>query len=159
HDHRQLDIRFPGRLDHASSQHVDARNAAKDIDEHGAHALVAQQNFKRVRDLVGAGAAAYVQKVGGQAARIFDDVHGGHRQAGAVHHAAHAAVELDVVEVVFRRLYFERIFLGDVAQLAEVRVTEERVIVKGQLGIEREQPPVGATDERIDFHEGCIRFQ
>src|ERR1035441_9819467 len=38
-------------------------------------------------------------------------------------------------------------------------MTEERVIVKGQLGIEREQAAIRATDERIDFYERSIRFQ
>src|ERR1035437_1708656 len=38
-------------------------------------------------------------------------------------------------------------------------MAEERVIVKGQLGVEREQPSVRTTDEGIDLHQRSVRFQ
>src|SRR5260370_35879934 len=38
-------------------------------------------------------------------------------------------------------------------------MTEQRVIVKRQLGVESEQPPVRATNERIDLHQRSVRFQ
>ena len=43
---------------------------------------------KALRDLVGVGAAADVEEIGGAAAGVFDDVHGGHGESGAVDHAA-----------------------------------------------------------------------
>ena len=46
------------------------------------------------------GVAADVQEVGGRAAVQLDDVHGRHGQARAVDHAADAAVQADVVQVV-----------------------------------------------------------
>ena len=64
---------------------------------------------------------------------------------GAVHHAAHVAVELDVVQAVLRGFDFERIFFGDVAQFAQVRVPEHGVVVEIHLGIEREQAAIGAS--------------
>ena len=111
-----------------------------------------------MRHLLGVGAAADVQKIRRHAARILDDVHGGHRQAGAVHHAADVAVELDVVQAVLRGLDFERIFFGDVAQFFQVGMAEQRVVVEIHLGIEREQAAVAAGDERIDFHQRRIGF-
>ncbi len=45
------------------------------------------------------GVAADVQEVGGRAAVQLDDVHGSHGQAGAVDHAADAALQADVVQV------------------------------------------------------------
>src|SRR6266481_529008 len=45
-------------------------------------------------------AAAHIQKICRRAARVLDDVHGGHGQAGAIDHAGHAAIELDVVQAV-----------------------------------------------------------
>jgi hypothetical protein len=55
-------------------------------------------------DLLLGGAAADVEEVGRLAAVQLDDVHGRHRQARAVDHAADVAVELDVVEVVLDEL-------------------------------------------------------
>ena len=44
---------------------------------------------------LGAGAAADIQEVGRLAAKQLDDIHGGHRQPGAVDHAADIAIQLD----------------------------------------------------------------
>ena len=88
-------------LDYSGGERIDAQNAAKNIDQHGTHTLVAQQNFKGVRYLLRICAAAHIQKVGRHAARVFDDVHGGHGQPGAVDQAGNIAIELDVIQVVF----------------------------------------------------------
>ena len=57
---------------------------------------------------------------------------------GAVHHAADVAVELDVVEVELRRLDLERVLLVEVAELLDVGVPEEGVVVEVHLRVERE---------------------
>ena len=66
------------------------------------------------------------RKLAGSAAAQLDDVHRRHGEAGAVDHAADVAVELDVGEVVLRRLDLHRVLLGQVAQLGEVLVAEHR---------------------------------
>ena len=71
-----------------------------------------------MRHLLGTGASADIEKVRRHASRVFNDVHGRHCQAGAVDHAAHVAVEFDVIEAVLRGLNFQRILFGNVAQLA-----------------------------------------
>ena len=48
--------------------------------------------------------AADIKEVRRDAARILNDIHRGHREARAVHHAADVAVELDIVQVVFEAL-------------------------------------------------------
>src|SRR5580658_2414832 len=99
--HGKLDVCLLGSLHDASRQRIHAQNAAKNIDQHGLHAFVAEQNFKCMSDLLGIGAAAYIEKVRRHAASILDDIHRSHRQPSTIHHAAHAAVELDVVQAVF----------------------------------------------------------
>ena len=89
-----LDGRRPRRA--AMRSHAD--DAAEDVDQHGLHLRVGEQDAERVRDLLLRGAAADVEEVRRLAAVELDDVHGRHRQAGAVDHAADVAVELDVVE-------------------------------------------------------------
>ncbi len=118
--------------------------------------LVAEQDFKRVRDLLLVGATAHVEEVRRHAARELDDVHGRHGQPGAVHHAADVAVELDVIQSVLAGFNLERVFLGDVAQLLDVLVAEERVVVEVDLGVERDQAVVLGRDQRIDFHQRSV---
>jgi hypothetical protein len=102
---------------------------------------------------------ANIQKVRRHAARIFNDVHSGHRQAGAIHHAADIAIKLDVVERVLRGLDFQRIFFRNVPQLPQIRMPEEGVVIEVDLCVQRKQPPVGCRDKGIDFKERSVRFE
>src|SRR6185503_1039875 len=111
------------------------QDAAEDVDEDSLHAGIRGEDPEGVLDLLGRGAAADVEEVGRLAARELDDVHGGHGQAGAVHHAPDVAVQLDVVEVVFRGLDIERIFLVDVPQRDHVLVPVQRVVVEVELRV------------------------
>ena len=104
-------------------------------------------------DLLLRRAAAYIEKVRRAAAGILNDVHGGHGQARAVDHAGDGAVELDVVERVLAGFHFERIFFGRIAQRLDVRMAEERVVVEGDLGVEREKLVVLGRDEGIDLDQ------
>src|SRR5580704_3115146 len=108
HHDRQLDVGCTCRTDDAVGQRVDPQDAAKDVDEHCLHVLIAQQDFESMRHLLFVGAAAHVEKVGRHTPCVLNDVHGGHRQAGAVDHAADVAVELDVVQAVLAGLDFKR---------------------------------------------------
>ena len=85
------------------------------------------------------GAAADVEEIGREGAVQLDDVHRRHGEAGAVDHAADIAVQLDVGEVVFRRLDLHRILFGEVAQSLEVGVAELGIIVEADLGVEHQQ--------------------
>ena len=135
--HREPDL--PRRLHDALGEHVAAQDAAEDVDEDRLHRRVGEDDLEGRLHLLGVGAAADVEEVGGLAAGGLDGVHGRHGEAGAVHHAADVAVERDVAEVVLRRLDLARVLLVRVAQLAQVRVAEERVVVEADLGVERDQ--------------------
>src|SRR5215212_8962675 len=152
-DDRHLNADGPGGLDDAARDHVGADDAAEDVDEHGADGRVGEQDAEGRLDPLLRGAAAHVEEVGGLAARELDDVHRRHREPRAVDHAGDVAVELDVVEVELRRLDLQRLLLVEVAQGVEVRVAEHRVVVEGDLGVEREQPPVLRQEERVDLKQ------
>ena len=125
-----LELDLLGRRDDAAGDHVAAHDAAEDVDQDALHAGVGEQDPEgRGHPLLG-GAAAHVQEVGRLAAVVLDDVHGGHGQAGAVDHAADVAVELDVVEVELGGLHLERLLLVEVAQLGDVLVAEQGVVVE-----------------------------
>ena len=91
------------------------------------------------------------RKLAGLAAVQLDDVHRRHGEAGAVDHAADVAVELDVGEVVFRRLDLHRLFFGEVAQLLEVGVAELGIVVEADLGIEHQQLALVGDRQRVDL--------
>ena len=132
-----MDVERAHGFHHAGGQAVAAQDAAENVDQHCAHVGVAEDDLESLAHLLGAGAAAHVEKVGGLAARQLDDVHGGHGQPGAVHHAADVAAELDIVQTMLGGFNFERLFLVQVAQLVQVGVAEEGVVVEVELGVER----------------------
>src|ERR1700744_571932 len=100
-NHGNLHVGLFGRFDHALCQGVDAQDAAKNIDEHGLHVLVREQDLEGVLDLLLISTAAHVEEIRGRAAGILDDVHRRYGQAGAVHHAGDVAVQLDVIQGEF----------------------------------------------------------
>src|SRR5262249_50589084 len=111
-----------------------------------------------VRDALVRGPAADVEEVGGLAPGQLDDVHSRHRQPGAVDHAGDVAVELDVVEVVFRGFDLERRFFVEVAQLRVFFVAVERVVVKIDLRVQRLKLAVFRQQERGDLEERGVPF-
>ncbi len=58
---------------------------------------------------------------------------------------------MDVVERELRGLDLERIFFGEVAELFDVGVLVERVVVEVHLRVEREQVARRRDDERVDL--------
>ena len=96
------------------------------------------------------------RKFAGAIAVELDDVHGRHREAGAVDHAADRAVERDVVEVVFRGLDFLLVFLGQVAQRDDIGMAKQRVAVEADLGVEADELVVLGDDQRIDLEQAHV---
>ena len=89
-------------------------------------------------------------------AGVLDDVHRGHREAGAVDEAADVAVERDVVQAGRGRLELDRVLLVLVLELGPVLVPELRVIVEVDLRIERDDVAVLEDGERVDLQERAI---
>ena len=133
-------------------------DAPKDVHQDGLHARVRVEDLKGARDLVGAGAAAHVQKVGGRAAVQLDDVHGGHGQPRAVDHAANAAVQAHVVEPRLLCRHVARVLHALVALRKDGLLAEGGVVVKVQLGVHGKDglaalaPGDAANGQRVDLH-------
>src|SRR6185437_12635455 len=156
-DHqRQLQLHRPRRLDHPGGQRVAAQDAAEDVDQHRLHRRVFQQDLEGVPHLLAVRSAAHVEEVGGRSAGILNDVHGRHRQPGAVDHAGHVALELDVVQPVLAGLDLERRLLVQVAQLFQLRMPVQRVVVQVDLGVERHQRVFRGQDQRVDLGQRAV---
>lgn len=82
--------------------------------------------------------------------------HGAHGQPGSVDQAADVAVQLHVAQAGFLGLDFVRLFLGQVAEFEEVLVTEQGVLVEGDLRIQGEQFPFAGYDQRIDLRHAAV---
>jgi hypothetical protein len=102
------------------------------------------------------GAAADIEEVGRIAAVVFDDVHGGHGEAGAVDEAGDVAVEADVVEFVLGGGHFARVLLVLVAHRPDLGVAVERVVVEVELRVEGVHVAVGGDDHRVDLDHRAI---
>src|SRR5207253_2501079 len=125
HNHRNIYSDILRRLHDAGSHNVASHDAAENVDQNRSHSVIRKKNPKRVFDLLCGRAAADVEEVRGAAARKLDDVHCGHGQAGAVDHARHIAVELDVIQSVLAGFDLERIFFVQVAEFTDVCMTEQ----------------------------------
>ena len=108
HHQRHLQRHFLGRGDDAFGDDVAFHDAAENVDQDSLHIGIADDDLEGGGDFFLGGAAAHIQEVGGLAAVKLDDVHGGHGQARAIHHAADLAVELDVGEIVFGGFHLHR---------------------------------------------------
>ena len=57
-----------------------------------------------------------------------------------------------------RGLDLFRVFFIEVAHILNVLVTKERIVVEGDLSIERLKVPFGGDDQRVDLDERAILF-
>ena len=134
--------------EHAARDLVAARDAAEDVDEQRPHAVVGGDDVERGGDALGAGAAADVAEVGGRAAGGADHVERAHDQAGAVAQHADVAVEREVGDAGLARRPLAVVFVGPLG--GQVGLPVQRVVVDGDLGVERDEPGGVADDGQRD---------
>src|ERR1700731_678199 len=151
HHQRHLEADFLHRGDDALGNDVAFHDAAEDVDQDALHVGIGGDDLEGGRDLFLAGATADIEEVRGLHAIELDDVHGRHRKAGAVDHAADGALERDVIEIVFGSLDFLGVFLGLVAQCRNFGMTKQRVVVERYLGVEHPQLALLGDHQRVDF--------
>ncbi len=75
----------------------------------------------------------HIHEVGRRSACIFDDVHGGHGQAGTVDDIAHIAVQINVIEIIFRGFHLHGVFLVQIPQSQQILVPEQALESKSTL--------------------------
>src|SRR5579859_3591661 len=141
--------------DDAVRHRVAGGDTAEHVDEHAAHAGVGQHDLQAVRHHLGRGPAADVQEVRGPdpaegLAGLRDHVQRGHHQPGAVADDADLAVELDIVEMLGLGPGLDRVRGPRVGE-ALVVLPEARVVVQGDLPVERDDPAVAGEDQRVDL--------
>ena len=98
------------------------------------------------------------RKLAALTADLVDDVERAHRQAGAVGDDADDAVEADVLQALLLRQLLAGVDLGVVLVLLPLGVAEGRVVVEGDLGVERVHLAVGREDQRVDLGEVAVAF-
>src|SRR5919109_181530 len=116
------DAHFFDRLDNASGDQIAADDAAEDIHQNRPHTRVRHQELKSLRDSLGGGAAAYVEKVGRSPPVELNDIHSSHGESCTIDHAADIAVEADIIEIIPPGYGFFGIFLGRIAPFGERRL-------------------------------------
>jgi hypothetical protein len=138
HDHRQLHAHFLDRLIMPSAIRSQRTMPPKMLTRIALTLSVRQDQLEGRGDPLGGGAAADVEEVRRLAAVQLDQVHGRHREAGAVDHAGDVAIERDVVEVVLAG-HCSIVLLAGSRSAAVSPVAEQGVVVDVDLGIQRQQ--------------------
>ncbi len=156
-DDRELEPHLPHCLQDSAGDLVATSDAAEDVEEDRAHLLVARDHLERVDDALCVSAAAEVAEVRRPPTRERDDVDRRHRQSRTVSEHADRAVELHVRDALLACERLERIRGRDVAHLRDVRMSIERVVVDGELRIERPHLALGRDDQRVDLAEHRLR--
>ena len=150
---RDLDAELSGPFDNSGGDDVALHDAAEDVDQNPFDLVIGEDELECFGDAFDGGAATYVEEVGRIATVVLDDVHGRHGQAGTVDHTADVAIQGDVREVVLRGLDLIGILFIVVAQVTDAQMTEQRIVVKVQLGIEAEQLAFAGQNQRVDFEQ------
>ncbi len=153
HDKRHLEAHFLHGRDHALGDDVAFHDAAEDVDQDALHGRIGGDDLEGRGDLFLRRTAADIEEVRRLGTVELDDVHGRHGQACAVDHAADVPVERDISEIVLRGLDLLLVFLALVAQVDDVGMTEQRVVVEGDLGVEDAQMPVLHDDQRVHLEK------
>src|SRR5512135_307120 len=138
---------------------VAPHDAAEDVDEHGLDVRRAEEDAEALEDLVLARAAADVEEVGGLAAVVLDQVHGAHRQPGAIDEAGDVAVEADVAQAALAGAQLGGVLLGHVEHRGDVGVAEQRVVVEIELAVERQDVARLGDDQGVDFGERGVLIE
>ena len=136
-DERHMQADCARRADDALRNHVAAHDTTENIDQHTVHVWVREDDLKGLGHALAGGTAADIEKIGRLAAVQLDEIHRRHGEAGAIDHAADIAVELYVVEIIAGRRQFARILLALVAQVRDIRLAIERVVIEVHFSVER----------------------
>ena len=93
---------------------------------------------------------------------MLNDVHRGHRQAGAVDQTSDVAVQLYVIQIIFARFDFQRGLFGEVSHGLNIEMTIERVVVQADFRVHGLEGllAIGLLDhaERIDLDHRSVAF-
>ena len=86
----------------------------------------------------------------------LDQIHGRHRQPGAVDHAADIARQRDVIQPRCLRSHFLVVYLRIVTHVSELLLPSERVVVHAHFAVQRHHAPIGGNHQRIDFQQAQV---
>src|SRR3990167_3326567 len=158
HDHRHFHAYILYRRDDALGDDVAAHDAAEDVDQHRLDVAVGEDDLERLGHHLRRSATTDIEEVGGLAAVQLDQVHGRHREAGAVDHAADVAGQRDVTDFAFFRGDFFRVDLAVVVHRGQIFMAEHCVVVDADLAVERHQVAGRGNDQRIDLGHRQVVF-
>lgn len=116
HNHGHVQIQILGGGDDTLGNDITTHNTTEDVDQNAKHLRIGSDDLEGGLDRLGSGTTTDIQEIGRFTAIQLNDIHGGHGQTGAVHHAADSAIQGNVVQIVFGSLDFLGILLGPIAQ-------------------------------------------
>src|SRR5690606_31365108 len=160
HAHHQWNAEVDGlaRSNDALGDDVAAHDATEDVDQNGLDAFVLEHDLERFCNLFGRCTTTDVEEVGRLATEQLDGVHGSHGQAGAVYQAADVAVELNIRQVKLAGFELGGIFFVQVAIFNDFGVTEQRVGIEVEFGVQSNDVAIAVAVQGVDRDQRCVGF-
>src|SRR5450759_110121 len=148
-------------LDQPRRHFVATRDTAKDVDQDGLDVGIVEDQLDGTADRFVSGTAAHIQEVGRLAAVMLHEIHRGHRQTGAIDHAADSAVQPNEVDAELSGPGVRRILLVTVAEGLESGMAGQTGVVERDLRVQADQLLRGGAAggrpgdhrERVDLDE------
>ena len=157
HD-RHVRVDADERFQDALRHQVATRDAAEDVDQDGLDRGVRQDDLERRGHGLDARAAPDIQEVRGLGAGLRHDVQRRHHQPRAVADDPDLAVELHVLQAGVPGAGLDRVDGERRAELLEIGVAPQRVVVDRDLRVQRHDRAVLEQDERVDLDERGVVF-
>eukprot|EP01022_Parablepharisma_sp_SALTPOND_P012225 TRINITY_DN1566_c0_g2_i1.p1 TRINITY_DN1566_c0_g2~~TRINITY_DN1566_c0_g2_i1.p1 ORF type:complete len:1815 (-),score=421.25 TRINITY_DN1566_c0_g2_i1:71508-76952(-) len=158
--HQRLGRRRSGQsFGHGPGYGLAGDDAAEQIEEDHFHAIVGKEHVKGFGHTLLVRGAAQVHKVTGAQARIVEQVHGGHGEAGAVGHESHPTVQTQIGKPGGARRVFLRRQVRGLVKSFQGGVYVGHGVVDFHLAVQRHPLSAVRVYERVDFQkEQAIGF-
>src|SRR5688572_10757595 len=144
------------RIDDTLSQNIAAHDATENIDQNTAHSRIGKENLKGLCNFFFGSAAADIQKIRRLATAQLDDIHGRHRQAGAVNHASDITIQGDIGELKLACFDFARVLLVQITQRDDIFMPIERIAIEVHLCVQCHDLTLFSYDDRVYLSDRTI---
>src|SRR5262249_33829841 len=136
---------------------VATHDTSKDVDEDRLYLRILEDDPETGFNRRSIGRTPDVQEVGGFATAQLDHIHGRHGQTGPVDHTTYVPIQLDKIQIVLAGFDFRRIFLADIPQRLQVRMTHQGIVIEVHLTVDRDDLLVAGLEQRVDLEHRTIQ--
>mmetsp|Transcript_30542 Transcript_30542/g.76647 ORF Transcript_30542/g.76647 Transcript_30542/m.76647 type:complete len:255 (+) Transcript_30542:208-972(+) len=139
-------------MDDTFSDDITSHDTTKDVHQDSFHVLVIGQQLEGFSHTLHIGSSAYIQEVGRFSTMQFDNIHGCHCQTSAIYQTTNTSIHANIRETKVFSTHITRVLLSGVTHGEHLLLTEERIVIKVDLGIDSEHTLVVSLHQRVDLN-------